>query len=137
MRYWIARLVSWLVARFLIDRQFEQMEKTPELKLLASGISARSNLWPAVRKAYLATNPVCECCGQATELDVHHIVPFHVDRSRELDPRNLITLCTESTRLGGLNCHLWIGHLGNWQNVDPKARELAAAIREGLDHAKS
>lgn len=35
---------------------------------------------------------------------MHHIEPFHVNPSRELDPDNFITLC-------GKNCHLVFGHL--------------------------
>lgn len=48
---------------------------------------------------------------------VHHVVPFHVDPSRELDPSNLMTLC--EAKKYGINCHLLVGHLGNWRRWNP------------------
>jgi hypothetical protein len=55
------------------------------------------------------------------KLDVHHIRPFHLHPDLELEPSNLITLCEADK--GGVNCHLFIGHLGNFKsfNVDVKA----------------
>jgi len=53
----------------------------------------RSGKWPRVRANHLVLHPVCEGCGAKNDLNVHHVQPFHVDHSKELDPTNLITLC--------------------------------------------
>jgi len=52
-------------------------------------------------------------------IQVHHVIPFHTDPSKELDENNLISLCK-----GG--CHLKIGHGGSYQFYNPHAREDAA-----------
>lgn len=80
---------------------------------------ARSGRWSIVRAAYLHDHPTCEACGKANDLTVHHVTPFHVDQTRELDPTNFITLCH--------TCHLVFGHLGNYQSYNPNVREDAAA----------
>lgn len=64
----------------------------------------RSPLWREVRKKHIEKQPFCQACGSIKNLQVHHIEPFHINPSRELDPDNLITLC-------GKNCHLVFGHL--------------------------
>lgn len=73
----------------------------------------RSSKWPSVRAAYLERNPACAACGGTKKLEVHHIVPFHVDPSLELSESNLVTLC-ESWR-NGMNCHLLVGHKGSYR----------------------
>ena len=70
----------------------------------------RSSKWPAVRAAYIQANPYCAACGRREKLEVHHIVPFHVDPELELVASNLMTLCE-----GPTNCHFVFGHLGNWR----------------------
>jgi hypothetical protein len=64
----------------------------------------RSPEWSKVRSEHIKKQPYCQACGRKTNLEVHHIVPVHLDRTKELDPNNLITLC-------GKYCHLAIGHL--------------------------
>lgn len=83
----------------------------------------RSPRWAAVRAEFIAGNPRCACCGGREKLNVHHVTPFHIDPSRELDPSNLLTLCEGGN---GLNCHLWIGHAGNWAAWNILARADAA-----------
>jgi len=72
----------------------------------------RDPRWSGVQKAFLLRNPACAVCGARKGLNVHHIVPFHVDPSKELLESNLITLCRVH--------HEWWGHLGDWKsyNVD-------------------
>lgn len=84
--------------------------KTPSL-------ARRSARWPEARRQHLAMFPKCSVCGGTKKLEVHHIQPFHVKPELELDPNNLITLC--ESRRGGLTCHLYVGHLGNYKNVNP------------------
>lgn len=82
----------------------------------------RSSRWPAVRRAHLGQHPTCAACGARDALEVHHIVPVHVDGRQELEPENLITLCEGDT----LNCHLWCGHLGHFKSWNKTVRRDAA-----------
>jgi 5-methylcytosine-specific restriction endonuclease McrA len=81
----------------------------------------RSPLWPRIRREHLQTEGWCRYCGGTENLEVHHIVPFHLDRSLELTPSNLITLCEKR----GTECHLHIGHHGNWHIFNPMVRRQA------------
>lgn len=71
-------------------------------------LSNRSNDWTKTRKEFLKNNNSCKACGKTTDLEVHHIEPFHINPSRELDITNLITLCS--------NHHLVFGHLMDWKS---------------------
>ena len=82
--------------------------------------AARSPKWSAVRRAFVRANPHCAACGTTKELEVHHIIPFHIDASRELDTANLMTLCND--------CHLYIGHLKDWTSYNPHAPADAALM---------
>jgi len=66
--------------------------------------------WAALAKRYLK-GKCCAVCGGSDKVVPHHIIPVHVDATKELDETNLIPLCEGR---GTLNCHLWAGHLGNW-----------------------
>ena len=81
--------------------------------------SSRSKDWAKVRKAHLKLHPYCECCGKKKKLgvQVHHIVPFSIDPSRELDMHNLLTLCNNA------RCHLDRGHLGDWRSWNWNVKE--------------
>ena len=86
----------------------------------------RDKLWPLVREAHLEQNSSCAACGSITKLQVHHIIPVHIDPSYELDSNNLITLCMEKDE-----CHLNLGHLGSLKkcniNVEQDARKSLLA----------
>lgn len=94
----------------------------------------RSSQWPKVRAAWLLDHGVCEACGQKDHLNVHHEIPFHSNPSKELDPTNMITLCTDGP--GHMNCHLVIGHAGNYRGRNPTVREDAKRMRELLKSIK-
>ena len=83
----------------------------------------RSDDWLDFRDAFVRGNPECMVCGGRKKIEVHHIVPFHVAPDLELDPSNLMVLCTRKKY--GINCHLLIGHLGNFRRINP-AVELDA-----------
>jgi hypothetical protein len=90
----------------------------------------RSGQWPRVRAEHLAAHPACEVCGHTGEkINVHHILPFHLHPERELDPKNLITLCEDENFV---NCHLFIGHLGNFHGWNPAVRIDAALWHKNL-----
>ena len=90
----------------------------------------RSSQWKKVRAAHLEEHPECECCGRKTELEVHHVIPFSIAPDKELDPENLITLC--ESKKNGINCHLLLGHLGDYkrfnQNVKSDVLEWRAKL---------
>ena len=83
----------------------------------------RSSKWPTVEKRHKLAQPFCKMCGSDKDLQVHHIEPFHLDPSKELDPNNLITLC-ESI---GVECHFKHGHLKNWHSFNPDIVKEATA----------
>lgn len=80
----------------------------------------RSTKWPYWRRKHLKTENSCQWCGAIGFLQVHHIVPVHVDSSKELELSNLITLCETPNH----NCHRRVGHLGAWIRWNPKVREM-------------
>lgn len=90
----------------------------------------RSPHWPKARADWLAIHGECEACGQKDNLNVHHVVPFHDNPALELDPTNFVTLCTDG--IGHTNCHLMIGHAGNFKCHNPNVREDAKAFRKML-----
>ena len=92
------------------------------------GLHLRSPEWPAVEKKHLREEPVCQWCGGAQKLQVHHIMPFHLDPSKELDDTNLITLC----ELHEVNDHLEKGHLGDFQRYNPDIRNQCEARKGGV-----
>lgn len=91
----------------------------------------RSSAWPAVEKSFLQHNPYCKACGGQLKLNVHHKEPFHLFPEKELDPKNLITLCMAVDR----HCHLNIGHGNDFKSYNPHvekdASEAMALRRRG------
>jgi 5-methylcytosine-specific restriction protein A len=81
----------------------------------------RSSKWPTVEKHFKALNSTCAACGSVDHLNVHHVMPFHIDPSLELDSANLITLC-----MGANECHLKIGHAGSFRAANINIRADAA-----------
>lgn len=71
----------------------------------------RSDKWPALRRAFLK-GKVCAVCGKRKKLEAHHILPFHIDPSKELDPSNLLPLCEGNKTI---NCHLRFGHFDDFR----------------------
>jgi 5-methylcytosine-specific restriction enzyme A len=85
----------------------------------------RSYSWTKIRKEHLRKNNECFVCRRQMDLDVHHIVPVHVDPSRELDPSNLVTLC-------GKYCHFIFGHLMDWKSWNENIVKDAIMFREKI-----
>lgn len=74
------------------------------------GGTPRSPKWPALR-AHFIRGKCCQGCEATRDLEAHHVVPYHIDPSRELDENNLICLCRE--------CHFQLGHLRDWSASNP------------------
>jgi len=75
----------------------------------------RSNQWNKIRKEYLKEHPQCAVCFKKAKT-VHHITPFHIDPSKELDPNNLIGFCETQH-------HILFGHLMHWKSYNEKVIE--------------
>ena len=82
----------------------------------------RSPKWESVRENHIRKNGFCIACLGKNLLEVHHLLPFHLFPERELDPANLMTLCTDGP--GGMNCHLVFGHGGDWKKYQISPREF-------------
>ena len=85
----------------------------------------RSGQWPRVRREHLEREPVCQACGRRKSLEVHHVEPFHIDPSKELDPTNLITMCADP-------CHIVHGHLMGWSRTNPSVRDDCTRYRAAV-----
>jgi 5-methylcytosine-specific restriction endonuclease McrA len=77
----------------------------------------RSSLWHHIREIHIKSHECCAACGGTKMLQVHHIVPVHIDPSLELDLNNLITLC-----MGPKECHLNVGHKGSWRDYNSNVK---------------
>lgn len=93
----------------------------------------RSAAWRSLRKKHLEENPRCIVCGSRKNTVPHHVVPFSVDPSKELDPANLVTLCENAT----FNCHLFFGHLKRWDRHNRHVVEDARFWRSRMEEAES
>jgi 5-methylcytosine-specific restriction enzyme A len=75
----------------------------------------RNPKWSKESKEWMGDKP-CAVCGGIKNRNVHHMVPFHIDPSREMDSTNWIVLCDADKN--GMNCHLSMGHLGNYKSYN-------------------
>lgn len=82
----------------------------------------RSPKWDTFRSAFLKKNNECVACGEDSQLEAHHIVPFHLRRDLELSESNLIALCR--------TCHFYFGHLKDWTSWNEFVRIDAQAFRQ-------
>lgn len=93
----------------------------------ASGL-ARSSRWAGVRARFL-TSKRCACCRRQSNLNAHHVKPFHLFPELELDENNLIPLCEG----GPWNCHFLCGHAGRtWKHYSPDPMAVVDRFREFL-----
>ncbi len=83
---------------------------------------ARYPQWRKLRAAHLKIEPSCAACGTKKDLDVHHIIPVSVNPQRELDPTNLVTLCSA-------RCHLVFGHFMSYTCYNPDVRQMTKEYR--------
>jgi hypothetical protein len=84
------------------------------VRQILDALQGRSWKWAALRRVMINAHPWCSACLTPKRLDVHHCVPFHVDKSLELESRNLIVLCRR--------CHFLFGHFYDWQSYNPSVR---------------
>lgn len=84
----------------------------------------RGPKWSYWRAVHLTKNPRCAACGGDTDLEVHHIEPYHLFPAKEYDLNNMITLCMHPSRL----CHFVLGHVWDWHNYNTDVTEMAARM---------
>lgn len=111
-------------------RQRETMQAAAELRPEMCLSLPRSPQWPHFRERIIADRGgKCELSGETTDLEAHHIIPFHfgvlLDRPRiELDPRNIFVLSGAP-----INYHLLLGHLGCFTSFNLNVRNMARFAR--------
>lgn len=88
----------------------------------------RSPKWAAFCKECIAASPVCQVCGNKTlkALVGHHRKPFHLFPELELSKDNVAIVCENGP--GHMNCHLIVGHTGNFQQYNPDFDQDAAYV---------
>lgn len=87
-------------------------------------LEGRSSAWSRERTAWLKDHPNCEACGGTEDAQVHHKKPFGYFPELELVRSNFQTLCEHPAR----NCHLNVGHAGDWKGYNPHSIEDAALM---------
>jgi 5-methylcytosine-specific restriction endonuclease McrA len=88
----------------------------------------RSDQWPRLRKSFLIANDKCVFCGlkDINIIQAHHIMPFCLYPTLELNKDNLITICgTESDA-----CHRDFGHPLGTQSYNPDIKKHAKFLKE-------
>lgn len=100
----------------------KDLSKTKNRDALIGSTKERSPKWPHVEKLHLKLEPTCAACGSTKKLNVHHKKPFHLFPQLELDLNNLITLCMDK------QCHIKIGHGGDFKSYNPDVAEDAAKV---------
>lgn len=86
----------------------------------------RSSGWVKLERETVEGHPFCSCCGRTSELQVHHLEPFHLAPERELDPTNLIVVCRW--------CHWLVCHLCDWKAYNPLAVQDCARLADKIKH---
>ena len=84
----------------------------------------RDSHWASVRKEYMQKFPLCAICGKKGLLrsnECHHILPFHLYPTLELNTENFITLCR--------TCHLSWGHLFSFKSYNADIRKDTERIK--------
>lgn len=76
-----------------------------------------AKLWLVGRK--------CIVCGGRKKVQAHHKYPFHLFPSLEMNEQYWRALCEGDPRL---NCHLLIGHGGNFSGFNPLVDEMAGLM---------
>ena len=83
--------------------------------------------WRVTRDALIkGAQPVCQMCGYAKNLEVHHALPWHTFPELRYRQDNLMTLCSA--------CHFRFGHHQNWKTFNISIFRLAHQTQSMLKH---
>lgn len=107
------------VSRFLNPTEHAKTQGVP-----------RDPRWPAVRRAFLKDHPECAACGGTKGVQLHHVYPFSWPggHATELEPSNFLPLCEHPPH----NCHLLIGHSGDFKSRNEGVRKDAARMLDKI-----
>lgn len=76
--------------------------------------------WRKTARLYMVDHKVCELCAEDSELQVHHVVPWHISAELRFVLSNLVCLCQP--------CHFRFGHWRRWKDSNPEIRQLCEQI---------
>ena len=79
----------------------------------------RDPRWTKLRNEFFKKNPKC-FCGKPGD-SVHHKIPVHIDKSKELLVENLTTLCSDH--------RLFYGHLGSFFSFNDELDKWIAKVK--------
>jgi len=75
------------------------------------------------KRAYIKEHKLCAACNYKKKLEVHHIIPVHIDITLACEQSNFITLCRD--------CHFTFGHFHNFRKYwNPHIILLAENIQD-------
>lgn len=77
--------------------------------------------WHGRRLPKAPPGTTCACCGGSLLVQPHVVNPYAVDA-----PQNVLWLCS-----GVAECHLRIGHGGDWRTWNPTVARHVAQLRRG------
>lgn len=80
---------------------------------------------------HVQRNPACVACGSMRSVQAHHVAPWNLFPELGADPNNFISLCESETE-----CHLLIGHGGNFKFYNPDVVDDARWYRGSNDVAR-
>jgi 5-methylcytosine-specific restriction enzyme A len=120
-------LVACAVAKDLAVLFLRAIGHLPQAPIYGA---ARSGKWPAFERDVLKVHTSCAACGGCEQLQVHHILPFHLWPEGELDGRNVVVLCNKH------GCHFGFGHDYDWLAYNPNVVADAAHQLQRVQHRK-
>ena len=81
--------------------------------------------WEEFERKYYESYPkICKACGEKIHIDLHHIIPRHINPKLIFTTSNLIPLDRA--------CHFHIGHLLNWSYYNPSVVSDSKLLRHHL-----
>ena len=117
----IAKLLKWFHRSITHNERAEvQAECFEQEGCNVVQILHSCSRWRRVRNDYYRLYPRCAACGYDKQIQVHHIVPWHVDESLRYDMSNLVSLCQP--------CHFRYGHFCNWRSWNPLVDDLCITM---------
>jgi hypothetical protein len=111
--------------RELIDRFIGETLQLSGNPTATAANTPRNPKFESAAKLYLKGKK-CMICGGTLRLMAHHKYPFHLFPELEMDETHWRPLCEGDHRL---NCHLLVGHGGNFEGFNPLVDEFAGLIQ--------
>jgi len=111
-----------------IDRDYVILPKTPPditPALVYTGFVAITDYQiTKAKRIYREANPRCALTGVKANVQVHHMIPVHIDRRLAACQTNLITLSAST--------HFWAAHLSNYKHYNANLPETIKQLKATL-----